>query len=314
MPFALYFDFETTAPTDNYFDPEQTKMFVVSYELIVCFHPKLKIPQIIVERSYAHSINELTSIDYLTIDQINFADQKLVSQLRDVGLEVNARQCKNALAQMFTTETAFAKNRLIEWFNKKFKFQNLETDILIKNQYERNNPIDWKNDKCVVCKMPLKIDPTNHETPNNAMTDGDFFIRFEHKFLRNIYSYNELAQSEHICSIENYYTLYKKFINICIGILSIFGTNCNIDDNTNDDLKEFLREKSPDINDDIDKLKSNIELMEIKNYVKFKISTFNLKLYALVYNSLIDFPRSKFNYDPPGMRRRSDVSFRSHIG
>ena len=33
--------------------------------------------------------------------------------------------------------------------------------------------------------------------------------------------------------------------------------------------------------------------MEIKNYVKFKISTFNLKLYALVYNSLIDFPRSK---------------------
>ena len=69
------------------------------------------------------------------------------------------------------------------------------------------------------------------------MTDGDFFIRFEHKFLRNIYSYNELAQSEHICSIENYYTLYKKFINICIGILSIFGTNSNIDDNTNDDLK-----------------------------------------------------------------------------
>ena len=138
---------------------------------------------------------------------------------------------------MFTTETAFAKNRLIEWFNKKFKFQNLEIDILIKNQYERHNPIDWKNDKCVVCKMPLKIDPTNHETPNNAMTDGDFFIRFEHKFLRNIYSYNELAQSEHICSIENYYTLYKKFINICIGILSIFGTNSNIDDNTNDDLK-----------------------------------------------------------------------------
>ena len=31
--FALYFDFETTAPTDNYFGPEQTKMFVVSYAL-----------------------------------------------------------------------------------------------------------------------------------------------------------------------------------------------------------------------------------------------------------------------------------------
>ena len=139
---------------------------------------------------------------------------------------------------MFTTETAFVKKKtLIEWFNKKLKSQNLEIDILIKNQNERNNPIDWKNDKCVICKMLLKIDPTNHETPNNAMTDTDFCIIFERKFLRNIYSYDELAQSEHICSIENFYTLYKKFINICISILSIFGTNSNIDDNTNNDLK-----------------------------------------------------------------------------
>ena len=98
-------------------------MFVVSYTLIVCFHPKLKIPKIIVERNYAHSINELTSIDYLTIDQINFADQKLVSKLRDAAFEVNTRRCKNALAQMFSIETAFAKKTLLEWFNKKFKSQ-----------------------------------------------------------------------------------------------------------------------------------------------------------------------------------------------
>ena len=97
LPSALYFDLETTAPTDNYFDPEQTKMFVVSYALIVCFHPKLKIQKIIVKRSYADSINDLTSISYLTADQLNFADPKLVSQLRDAALEVNARQCKNAL-------------------------------------------------------------------------------------------------------------------------------------------------------------------------------------------------------------------------
>ena len=113
MPFALYFDFETTAPTDNCFDPEQTKMFVVSYALIVCFHPKLNIPKIILERSYKHSINELASIDYLTIDQKNFADQKLVSQLRDAAFEVNTRQCKNenALAQRFSIETAFVKQK-----------------------------------------------------------------------------------------------------------------------------------------------------------------------------------------------------------
>ena len=79
LPFALYFDFETTSPTDNYFNPEQTKMLVVCYALIACFHPKLKIQKTIVKRSYTHSINELSSISYLTADQLNFADLKHVS-------------------------------------------------------------------------------------------------------------------------------------------------------------------------------------------------------------------------------------------
>ena len=37
--------------------------------------------------------------------------------------------------------------------------------------------------------------------------------------------------------MENYYTEYKKFTNIYVSILSIFGTNLNIDDNMNEDLK-----------------------------------------------------------------------------
>ena len=114
LRFALYFDFKTTAPTDNYFDPEQTKMFVVSHALIVIFHPKLKIPKIVVERSYAHPLKELTSISYLTGDQLSFADAKLLSQLRDATYEVDSRKCKNAIAQMFTIETVFVKTMLID--------------------------------------------------------------------------------------------------------------------------------------------------------------------------------------------------------
>ena len=37
--------------------------------------------------------------------------------------------------------------------------------------------------------MSLKIEPTSFKTPDDEMTYGDIFIRFEHKFLRNIYSY-----------------------------------------------------------------------------------------------------------------------------
>ena len=33
----IYFDYETTAPTDNYIDPEEKKMFVVSYVLLLRF-------------------------------------------------------------------------------------------------------------------------------------------------------------------------------------------------------------------------------------------------------------------------------------
>ena len=133
LPFALYFDFETTAPTDNYFDPKQAKMFVFSYTLIVSFHPKIKIPKIIVERSYTHPLKELTSISYLTGDQLSLADAKLISQLRDAAYEVDSRKCKNAIAKMFTIETAFVKKTLIDWFNKKFRSQYLEIDIFVKN-------------------------------------------------------------------------------------------------------------------------------------------------------------------------------------
>ena len=48
VPFVIYLDFETTAPTDNCLDPEQKKMFVVSYVMIVAFHPELKLDRIII--------------------------------------------------------------------------------------------------------------------------------------------------------------------------------------------------------------------------------------------------------------------------
>ena len=55
-PFVVYLDFETTAPADNCLDPEQKKMFVVSYVMIVDFHPELKLDGIIIYGSFAHSV------------------------------------------------------------------------------------------------------------------------------------------------------------------------------------------------------------------------------------------------------------------
>ena len=66
LPFSIHFDFETAAPTDNQLDSEQKKIFVVSYVMIIAFQPALKLERIIVYRSFAHSLEQLTSLDYLT--------------------------------------------------------------------------------------------------------------------------------------------------------------------------------------------------------------------------------------------------------
>ena len=64
-------------------------MFVVSYVLIVAFHLHLNIRKIVVQRSYGHSINQLTTIDYLSDDQMKYVGVKLVKLLNDIAQEVS---------------------------------------------------------------------------------------------------------------------------------------------------------------------------------------------------------------------------------
>ena len=231
---------------------------------------------------------------------MNFIDVKFVTQLKDMAQEVSQRKCKNALGQMFLVKIALIKSTLLEWFNKKIKSQHLELDLLIKNKYDQKNPINRQEDKRVICKMLLKIEVTNQNTPNPKMSYSDFFIRFEHKFFRNIYSDEEIQQSPQICTLEKYYETYQKFIKISVSLLPILGSNMNQDEDQFDlDLKDFLQEKYLEI--DLEELKSKIDDGEIKNIVKKtngnKIPKFCLKLYAFVYDALIDFPESNFMYN-----------------
>ena len=52
IPLVAYIDFETTAPTDECFDPENSDMFAVSYVITFAFHPDLDIDRVIIERSF----------------------------------------------------------------------------------------------------------------------------------------------------------------------------------------------------------------------------------------------------------------------
>ena len=88
VPLTAYIDFETTAPTDDYLDPECNKMNVVSYVIILAFHPNLNLPRIIIERSFGHSLERLSQIDFLTSEQLKYKDIITLKQLRDSALAV----------------------------------------------------------------------------------------------------------------------------------------------------------------------------------------------------------------------------------
>ena len=104
LPFVLYFDFETTAPTDNCFDPEQKKMFVVSYVIIVTFLLALSLDRIIIQRSYAHSIDQLMNFNYFSDDQMKFINLEIMRQLKDIAIDVSKRKCKITMGQMFRSK------------------------------------------------------------------------------------------------------------------------------------------------------------------------------------------------------------------
>ena len=151
--------------------------------------------------------------------------------------------------------------------------------------YEQKNPINWK------------IEPTNYETPDNEMTYGDFVIRFEHKFIRNIYRNEQIKQSVDLESSKNYYKTYQKFIAISISLLLMFD-NYNKNDEVNNETSEFIEESFA--NDTTDELKNRIMETKNKNALKssyHKVPKFNLKIYAFVYDWLVYFPKSGTQYE-----------------
>ena len=95
-------------------------MFVVSYVMIVAFQ---RIDRIIIYRSFAHSIEQLSNLDYLSREQIAFIEPYLIDMLKDAACEVLKRKCKSSLGQMFSIESAMVKKTLLKWFNLKFKRQ-----------------------------------------------------------------------------------------------------------------------------------------------------------------------------------------------
>ena len=196
-----------------------------------------------------------------------------------------------------TKQVVLFLKKLPALFKKKHKSQFVELSSFSKMIYEKKTPKNWRSDKCVICKMPLRVEPACYLTIDEEMTYGDFIIRYEHKFIRNIYLLDQIKESHHLKTVENYYEISQKFVSISIGLLSMIN-NYNKNDNINSEVSEFIEENFAD--DSIDELKNRIMLTEIKNHLfssTCRVPKFNLKIYAFVYDMLVYLPSSDIRYE-----------------
>ena len=124
LPFAVYYDFETTTESAVFFD---AKMYVISYCIIAAFHPDLNLPRIFIYRAYDQNKTDLTSLFHFEVvqpDFFNFKETynlKTLKQLESAALAVENRSRKTALAEMFNIELKFTVDCLRFWFNRNKK-------------------------------------------------------------------------------------------------------------------------------------------------------------------------------------------------
>ena len=89
-----------------------------------------------------------------------------------------------------------------------------------------------------------------------------FFIRYEHKFLRNLYSKEQLESSPEIKTLKGYYKTFKKFIKICVSLQSVLVSHVNFNDSDDHDheLQDFLQNNCAGYN--LEDLRNEIYLLD----------------------------------------------------
>ena len=129
------------------------------------------------------------------------------------------------------------------------------------------------------------------------MLYSDFIIFKEHKFLRNIFSIDELAKTNSLKDLNTFHEKFVSFLKIVVLLQNALNTNEDLDDCFNDNLLDFCRNCCADCSD-FNEIKDLINDVKIKNNRNgSKIPKFALQTYAFVYQRLMDFPEDRFVYE-----------------
>ena len=106
-------------------------------------------------------------------------------------------------------------------------------------QYQKENPVDWENGRCVLCTFPLEANLTNHQNEN--MSYADFVVKKEHMFLRNIFSKEQLSKSLAIFTFESFHKNFIDFLEIVIFLEEGINSLSQISDCSYPNLIVFIQ-------------------------------------------------------------------------
>ena len=271
LPFSIYFDFETTTGDAVFFD---TKMYVVSYCMIVPFNPSLNFDKMVIYRSYQQTAFELYDISHFKQQHVPFFDQVTLRQLKDAAFAVAFKEKCTSLAEMFCIELKFTIDTLNLWFNKTIKTRFYELEYLQKDPFKGKNPLS-KETLCSICNFPM-----NPYQDNGWL---DHIVKAEHLFIKNIYDRNQMKKME-IDNLEDYQTIIYNMLN-----LSEEFEGALENDKVTDNIVDFLRlETLGDSYGSLAILKEDIQNTTVpKRPFAKKHEIF--KMIAFLYSNLISF-------------------------
>lgn len=124
------------------------------------------------------------------------------------------------------------------------------------------------------------------------MSCFDFFVRKEHKFIRNVLDKDDTKKSHALKSLSAYYEIFTKFLKVFILLGDSIKRLTNFDEMLEEDLRDFCLNNCGEF-DDLKKTARDIEKFQTKNSVtKFKIVT--PQTISFVYTHMKNFPNGLY--------------------
>ena len=229
LPFIVYFDFEMTTGDSVLHDQ---KIYFISYCQIYAFHPKLKLPKILVFSSFQQNFDQITSLHHQSQEHIPYFDQITMSQMKETAMRVLYKENTVALTEIFVLWLKFAIDTPVKCFNSTIKAKFLELGISEnKNLWRKKSIRPCKNYlQYLRFKLCLSFCKGHKETLN-LTTWFDFIVQQEYLFLKNIRKCNDFE------TLECFYESFK----CAFEIVTLFkNENFKLQEIEQEKFREFL--------------------------------------------------------------------------